>query len=158
MNLLDTLIIAAVFFGITLLAHIAICKLGSSGNFMLKGAVLGCISTTGCAVYMLYSRRFDITGPYILFSAWLFYLMVLINLLNSVTLKMLASLYSAPTGTLSAQDFGHTFNTEDGFETRLAMLHSSKLIQQQGAAITLTPKARYLLAIVHQVKAVLSID
>jgi hypothetical protein len=158
MNLLDTLIIAAVFFGITLLAHIAICKLGSSGSFMLKGAVLGCISTTGCAVYMLYIGRFDITGPYILFSAWLFYLMVFINLLNSVTLKMLASLYNAPSSTLSVQDFAHTFNTEDGFETRLAMLHSSKLIQQRGAAITLTPKARSLLTIVHQVKTVLSID
>lgn len=158
MNLLDTLIIAAAFFGITLVVHIAICKLGGSGSFMLKGAALGCISTTGCAVYMLYIERFDITGPYILFSAWLFYLMVLINLLNSVTLKMLASLYSAPTGTLNAQDFGHTFNTVDGFETRLAMLHSSKLIQQRGAAITLTAKGKYLLTIVHRVKAVLSID
>lgn len=157
MNLLDILIIAAAFFVITMLVHIAICKLGSSGNFMLKGFVLGCFSATGCAVYMFCTRSLDLTGPYIVFSAWLFYLMVLINLLNSVTLKMLASLYSAPAGTLSAQDFGHVFNTEDGFETRLAMLHTSQLIQIQGATVTLTPKARYLMAIVHQVKTVLSI-
>jgi hypothetical protein len=157
MNLLETLIVTAIFFGITLFVHIFICRLGSAGNFMLKGVFLGCISTTGYAAYMVYMRQFDITGLYILFTIWLFYLMVLINLLNSVTLKMLASLYGIPSGTLSAQDFGNTFNTEDGFETRLAMLHSSKLIQQQGTVITLTSKGRYLLMIVHQVKAVLSI-
>lgn len=158
MNLLDTLITATVFFCITLLAHIFICRLGSSANLMLKGVALGSVSSTICAAYMLFSGKFNILGPYILFSAWLFYLMVLINLLNSVTLKMLASLYRAPTGTLSAQDFGNTFNTEDGFETRLAMLHCSKLIEQQGASITLTPKARSLLLVVHHVKTVLSID
>lgn len=158
MNLSDTLIIAATFFGSAVLAHIAVCRLGSAGSFILKGAVIGCISTMGCAAYLLYCRQFDIIGPYILFSAWLFYLMVLINLLNSVTLKMLASLYRMPNGTLSTLDFVTAFNMQDGFETRLAMLHSNKLIQQHGTAITLTPKARYLLLMVHQVKAVLSID
>jgi hypothetical protein len=158
MNLLDTLNTAASFFVITLLVHIAICKLGSPRNFMLKGLVLGCFSATGCAVYFYYARSSSLLGPYIVFSAWLFYLMVLINLLNSVTLKMLANLYSAPAGTLSAQDFGLAFNTEDGFETRLTMLHSSQLIHIQGTTVTLKPKARYLMAIVHQVKAVLSIE
>lgn len=158
MNLLETLIIAAAFLAITLLVHIVICKLGSHNNFMLKGFVLGCFSTTCCAVYLICTRRFGLTGPYIVFSAWMFYLMVLINLLNSVTLKMLASLYSAPNGTLCTQDFARTFNIEDGFETRLNMMHSSQLIQIEAEEVMLTPKARCLMAIVHRVKAVLSID
>ena len=125
---------------------------------MLNGLSLGSISTFGCAVCMLYLGQFDIIGPYILFSAWLFYLMVLINLLNSVTMKMLASLYSAPNGSMNSQEFDQVFNTEDGLETRLSMLHSSRLIQQEGQAIKLTPKAKYLLAIIHRIKAVFSID
>lgn len=158
MNLLNTLTTAAAFFVTTLLVHIAICNLGSSKNFMLKGFALGCFSATGCAIYMFCNRSFDLTGPYIVFSAWLFYLMVLINLLNSITLKMLASLYSSPTGALNTHDFDHAFNTEDGFETRLAMLDSSQFIRLQGTTLTLTPKARYFLSIVHRVKTVLSID
>lgn len=158
MSLSNTLIIAMTFFAITLIVHIVICKLFSPRNFMLKGLSLGRISTSSYAVFMHYLGQFDITGPYILFSAWLFYLMVLINLLNSVTLKMLASLYSAPSGSMNSQEFDQVFNTEDGLETRLSMLHSSRLIQQEGHAIKLTPKARYLLAIIHKVKAVFSID
>ena len=158
MSLSNTLSIAAVFFAITLLVHIVICKLIRPRGFMLTGLLLGVISTFGCATYMLYFGQFDLIGPYILFSAWLFYLMVLINLLNSVTLKMLASLYSAPNGSMNSQEFDQVFNTEDGLETRLSMLHSSKLIQQEGVAIKLTPKAKYLLAIIHKVKAVFSIE
>lgn len=158
MSLSNSLIIAAAFFAITLLVHIIICKLFSPKNFMLRGLSLGSISTFGCAVLMLYLGQFDITGPYILFSAWLFYLMVLINLLNSVTLKMLASLYSAPSGSMNSQEFDQVFNAEDGLETRLSMLHSSRLIQQEGYAIKLTPKAKFMLAIIHKVKAVFSID
>jgi hypothetical protein len=71
---------------------------------------------------------------------------------------MLACLYTAPTYGLNTQDFYHAFNTEDGFETRLAMLDSSQLIKLQGTTVTLTPKAQCFLAIVHRVKTVLSID
>jgi hypothetical protein len=157
MSLIDTLIIAAAFFVFTLFAHIVICRLCSSGNFILKGLALGFFCTAGLVIYMLYTGRFDITGPYIFLSAWLFYLMVMINLMNSVTLKMLGGLYSSPTGFLSVQDISNSFNAEDGFETRLAMLHTSKLIQQKGCTLMLTPKARFLLTIIHQVKSLLSV-
>jgi hypothetical protein len=158
MNLLITFIIAGTFFVITMLVHIAICNLGNPNNFMLKGLVVGAFGTIGSAFYMLSISNFNIIGPYIVFSAWLFYLMILINLLNSVTLKMLAKLYNSPAGRLSAKDFDQAFNTEDGFETRLTMLHSSKLLNIQGTSLTLTPKSRLLLAIVRQVKIWLSIS
>ena len=158
MNLLDTIIIVAIFFGITLLVHIVICNLERQRGFMFTGLILGGISTFGCIIYMLYIGQFDIIGPYIFFSAWLFYLMVLINLLNSVTLKMLASLYSTPNGILSSQNFINVFNAKDGLETRLSMLKASKFIEQEGEAIKLTPKSNHLLAIIHRVKVVFSID
>lgn len=157
MNLPNMISHVVAFFGIGLLVHIAISRLSNSGNFLLKGLAIGCTCTLVFTLYISYNQELSITGIYILFSSWLLYLIILIHVINSVTLKMLAGLYKSPDGSMKNENFAKIFNAKDGFETRLSKLLSSKFIQQCGAEITLTRRAKLLMLIVHKLKTIFSI-
>jgi hypothetical protein len=112
---------------------------------MPKGMALGGVATVALLVYQLSAFRLDLVELYLFSAAWLFYLMVLINLLNSVTLKMLACLHAAPQGSLEVAAFDTAFNAADGLLTRLEMMQNSGLVVEQDGNLLLTAKGRTLL-------------
>jgi len=125
---------------------------------MLKGLLLGISSCASLGVYFYHQGTVDIIGLFIFFTAWLFYLMAFINLLNSATLKMLEKLHNEPNGFLYADDFEIVFNEEDGLKTRLASMELNGFIAQKNHVIILTSKAQIFLKIIYFLRKLLSID
>lgn len=148
MNLLLTLQTALLFYVLAVATHILICRFGGSRHFMPRGVLLGLVTTGALMIYQLVAQQLDLVGLYLFLAAWLLYLMVFINLLNSVTLKMLAHLHANPQGYLPVGAFASVFNANDGLLTRLQMMQTNGLLNHHGEMLHLTPKARSLLRII----------
>lgn len=145
MSLSHVLQTVVLLFVVTLALHVLLCRLTGNARFMPKGGVLGGAATLALLAYQLSAFRLDLVELYLFSAAWLFYLMVWINLLNSVTLKMLAYLHPAPQGSLGVAAFYAAFNAEDGLLTRLEMMQASGLVVAQDGGLLLTAKGRALL-------------
>jgi hypothetical protein len=157
MNLLHTLQSVFLFYALTVVAHILICRFDGGKHFMLKGVLLGLLAGSGLLVYQVAVERIDLVGLYLFVAAWLLYLMIFINLLNSVTLKMLAHLHGKQNGRLTVEEFSTAFNINDGLVTRLEMMKENGLLERRGAIFKLTGKSRTLLKIITVVNRLFSL-
>jgi len=158
MSLLHALQTVVLLFVATLTLHVLLCRLTGGAHFMPKGVLLGGAATLALLGHQLSAFRVDLVELYLFAAAWLFYLMVLINLLNSVTLKMLAHLHVAPQGSLELAAFDTAFNAEDGLLTRLEMMQGSGLIVAQDGSLLLTAKGHALLRAIRVLGRPLSIE
>lgn len=157
MNLMSTLLASAFFLSAALIVHVATCRLTSDRHFMAKGLSIGCLATLCSFAFFSWHGQADLVGPYVVLTAWLMYLMAFINLLNSVTLKMLASLYQAPQQTLLEASFKDTFNADAGLSERFDMLLNSGLIAQEPNGLYVTTKGQMILLLVRIVRSALAI-
>jgi len=158
MSLLAVLFVSALFLCTGLIIHLTVCRLTGGRHFMAKGLLIGCISTLSSAGYFWWHGQIDFVGPHVVFTAWLIYLMAFINLLNSVTLKMLASLYLAPQQTMSEARFENTFNANAGLSMRFDMLIKSGLVVEKSGDLSVTTKGRVILSLVRLIKRALAIS
>jgi hypothetical protein len=158
MSLLAVLSFSALFLCAGLVIHLTVCRFTGGRHFMAKGLLIGCIVTLSSAGYFWWHGETDFVGPYVIFTAWLIYLMAFINLLNSVTLKMLASLYLAPQQTLPEARFENTFNADAGLSMRFDMLIKGGLVAEQPDGLAVTTKGRAFLALFQFIKRALAIS
>lgn len=158
MNLLETIKIFICAFVVTVLLHILICRIASSKKFMLNGLIIGIITSAVVVGYFLKLERFDFIALYLFFTSWLLYLMVFINLLNSVTLKMLEKLRGEPKGFLYSYDFDFFVNNEDSLKTRLSSMELNGFIVLNDHSIHLTAKAQNLVRVILFLRYVFSIN
>lgn len=148
MNLLHTLQFVLVLCAFTVAAHIILCRISGSKHFMIKGFLLGLFAFGLLLVYQLIVKRIDLVELYLFVAIWLLYVMILIHILNSVTLKMLAYLHAESHGSVASAEFSTVFNVDDGLQTRLEMMTESGLLEVHSNALNLTGKARTLLKII----------
>ena len=154
----DTIIFAFKFFATAVVTHILVCRLAPSGKFMFNGLLVGFFSLALACAWEFKIGRADFLALYMLLTAWLAYLMFFINLLNSVTLKMLERLAEAPGGNLSGEEFNNIFNEESGIKARLADMDKNGFIKIEVEHITLTNKARQFLKMIFLARKILSVN
>jgi len=121
---------------------------------MLKGLLLGIAANLGLLIFLVTQKNFDIVAIYLLGTGWLAYLMLFINLLNSVTLKMLEALGNEASGVLPKEAFNKFFNEEDGLNTRLDSLSLNEFIIKKEDNIRLTSKAQFMLGIIFMLRKI----
>lgn len=154
--MLATLLTAIYFFACGVLAHMALCWLLPSGRFMRDGLLIGFAALLAAVVCQFRSGVTDIVALFLLLTAWLAYLMFFINLLNSVTLKMLERLALAPGGVLREEDFSAIFSEGSGLQARLADMQANGFIITGKGGLSLTGKARSFLSVISLIRKLLS--
>lgn len=157
MSLLITIKSALVVFGIFVSAHLLLCRLTGSSFFMLKSILLGFVTTLSLLGYQIYNNQINLVGIYIFISGWLLYLIFFINLLNSVTLKMLDYLDSSNHKRLCQNEFENAFNTQNGLERRIDLMIKNRFLLIQGDKLYLTRKALILLGAISAISQPLSL-
>ena len=150
----QSLLLSIQFFLPAVLIHIILCHLTGTKKFMLKGLVLGIVANLGLIIFLIYKNNFDLVAIYLLGTGWLAYLMLFINLLNSVTLKMLEALGQESSGVLPKEAFNKFFNEEDGLNTRLDSLALNEFIIKNDDQIKLTSKAQFMLGIIFMLRKI----
>lgn len=154
--MLATLFTAVYFFACGVLAHLALCWLVPSSKFMRDGLLTGFCTLLSAVIWQFRSGAADPVALYLLLTAWLAYLMFFINLLNSVTLKMLERLALSEGGSLRDSDFAAVFNEESGLRARLGDMRANGFITAGASGLALTSKARIFLSVVSLIRKLLA--
>lgn len=158
MSLAITLKVALIFFGFFVLAHALLSRQTKNSYFMLKSILLGIATTILLLGFQIKNHRIDFIGIYIFTAGWLIYLIFFINLLNSVTLKMLDYLNSNQHGRLHKDEFEIIFNNQNGLEKRIDLMIKNGFFSTKGDKLYLTKKARILLSVISVISRPLSIS
>ena len=158
MTMLSTLAAAAAWFTAAVGAHLLVCLFTGAGKYMQKGLSTGFAFFIAAAAWQYRAGSLDPVALYLIVSLWLAYLIFFVNLLNSVTLKMLARLAEEPSGTMEEAGFQDLFNEETAIQARLADMLANGFIKTEGENLTLTAKAQLLLKIVFSIRKFFSID
>lgn len=158
MNLTSSLEISCIFFIFYLLLHLIICRISSNSFFMKIGLSLALVFVGILIIYEIYINKFDLVSIYLLFTLCLSYLMFFINLLNSVTLKMLAELAKSSNGQLASEQFDHFFNSENGINSRLNAMKKNGFFIEKDDSLLLTNKSILLINIITIIRKIFSID
>lgn len=157
MTLGATFLTALLFFLPAIAVHLAICRLTPGGKFMLNGLLTGAFFSAAAGAWSATRGSPDPVLVYLVFTSWLMYMMFFINLINSITLKMLEHLAAAPAGELRAEAFKKIFNAEKGIHSRLEDMRANGFIDE-GETLLATEKAKRLLRTVRLIRKALSID
>lgn len=153
-----SLFVVPAFLCCSLLIHIAVSWVTPARRFLLKGLAIGIVGSLLLAVVRLQSQSAWFVEAYIYCTAWIFYLMVFMNLLNSVTLKMLSLLCAAPQHTLEKRSLETVFDDSNGFDTRFDLLAKNGLIESEQDALKLTRQAKILVSIIRFARQLLGTD
>jgi len=153
-----TLTTSAFYFGAAAVTHLLVCTFTGESRFMLKGLLTGFAFLFAAAASEYAAGAPDLVSLYLLLTLWLAYLMFFVNLLNSVTLKMLARLAEQPGGTLDEAGFGPVFDEGAAIGLRLEDMRANGFLTLEAGSVSLTKKAGLLLKIVFLIRKVLSID
>lgn len=156
--MLTALTVSASFFTAAAVTHLLVCVLTGGNRFLLKSLPLGLIFLAVMAAFEYRAGAVNIVSLYLAATLWLAYLMFFINLLNSVTLKMLARLAEAPGGAMDEAGFRAVFNEETGVKARLEDMRANGFIKLEGENLGLTGKAAPVLKAVFLIRKLLSID
>ncbi len=119
------------------LTHLSHNRLYVRNAFLLFGAV--CLAALPIAV------RFGPIGFLIVYSAlvilWNSYLVFFINLINSVSLRIIDEIDRSPNQSLSLSEVENAYSDKEALELRLKALAMNGLFIDEGAkGLTLTPK------------------
>lgn len=155
---MNGIFISFILFVFTLFTHIIFCRLTNKDGLVVIGFVFGVIITSIDIIILNYHNHLNIFGPYLLFTLWILYLMITVNIINSVTLKMLNSLYQSPNEKFDKKKFSSIFNEKNGLRTRLDMLAKNKLIVSKNNKLSLTNRSMLLMWIIIQIKYIFSVN
>ena len=156
--MLESLCLSLCFFVVTVIVHIVISRVSSTEKFMLKGLLLGGVSVLILLGLGVKNQKIDILALYLLGTGWLAYLMFFINLLNSVTLKMLEALAGAVSESLPSSDFNRFFSKDEGLNSRFDSLEKNKFIIYHDKKIVLTPKSNFMVFVISILKKLFSMN
>lgn len=123
---------------------------------MFKGLVVGISFVLSLLAYQILETAIDLLAIYILGTLWLAYLMFFINLLNSLTLKMLATLAEKNQGSSKLQEFKDIFIKDDGLLVRLEAMKKNGFISIEGESIRLVGRGASMSKMISIVRTIFS--
>lgn len=155
MTLLHTLLLASLFTALSCAAHLLVCRFTRGRRLMTVALGTGAFFFTAACSYQYFDRRFDPVLLYLVPTLWLTYMVFLINMVNSVTLKLLHVLAEAPGGRLEAGSFAAALRGDAGIAPRVEAMIANGLVVPAGGALSLTPRGRLLLLALRIMRALL---
>ena len=135
--------IAVYWFCAGVFLHLILCRLTGTPKYMAKGLASGFLLTLCLIAWQIFRKSVNLAVIYYLFTLWLAYLMFFVNLLNSVTLKMLDHL-ALKGGQLDAEGFKAVFGGNDGIRSRMEAIKRNGFLKEKKDGIEITAKGRFL--------------
>jgi hypothetical protein len=90
---------------------------------------------------------------YYVLTLWLAYMMFFVNLMNSVTLKML-DFMAKRGGTLAADDFSQIFGSDSAIVSRLEAIKRNNFLRLENGRLYITTKGRTLVSAVRIIRRI----
>ena len=123
---------------------------------MARGLACGFLLMLGLAARQIYAHAVNFAVLYYVFTLWLAYMMFFVNLMNSVTLKMLDFMASRG-GILAADDFRQIFGKDSAIVSRLEAIKRNNFLRKDGERLKITAKGHFLVSAVRILRKILGI-
>ena len=145
--------------------HVIICRIKRSLGFVDYSLKLSLIFLCVlCGILIFYFRLGVVSTAIFAFffvSLWNAYLIFIINLLNSFSLRMLREIVKAPNEVLPKEKIDEIFPDKVGYQARLFAMENGGLIERSPGSyeqmLKITPKGSLIAAILLLTRKILSI-
>lgn len=152
--------VTAGVFTAAVLAHLALTHVTHNARYV-RNAFL--VFGVFCLVALPLAAELGLLGALVLYGAlvilWNSYLVFFINLINSVSLRMVSEIERSPTGSLSIAEVTDLYSDEEALETRLrALVANGFLIDRGDAGLELTARGAWFARFLELVRKVFGIE
>ncbi|HVM63094.1 MAG TPA: hypothetical protein VMV72_19705 [Verrucomicrobiae bacterium] len=151
--------LAIAFFVAAVAVHWVILRLWTRAPFLISGygtfglaAVLAApvVGSMGLIAVIFFYLSATIV--------WNLYLIFFINLMNSVSLRLMIEIDAAPDQTLTTEQLLAAYSDDQAFENRLQGLCGAGLLRREGDELVLMPRGRMLAGCVGWIRRLFGID
>lgn len=137
--------------------HILLCRFTSQKQFVLRHLVFGLFIFFVLLLYQIKYRKIDFVSLYIFTSLWMIYLIFLVNLMNSVTLKMLEYISNSSSMKVHQRELDSQFSKEDFMTSRITAMENNNFISCSGDIVKLKTKGVILALMIIFIRKIFSI-
>lgn len=153
---LDTIVYSVIYFCAAVFIHLFICRKTGERRYMLKGLGTGGLLCVIILIKQLYCGKINILQLYFVGTLWLAYMMFFINLLNSVTLKMLSFLYHKG-GAVNTDAFCEIFGKNNSLLQRIKAIIANDFVTEVDKKLIITKRGAILLRIIRFLRKLIGI-
>lgn len=137
--------------------HIIICRIKGTQKFVLHGLVFAVALIAALIAWQIYAKKLNLAVIYYVLTLWLAYLMFFINLLNSVTLKMLDYL-SSKGGQLEERNFSEIFGNNNAIPSRIDAIKANGFLIEKEGKLILDKKSVFLIKTVRLMRKIFGVN
>jgi len=112
-------------------------------KYMAKGLFSGFLLVLGLILWQISQKSINLAVIYFVGTLWLAYLMFFINLLNSITLKMLDFL-AKNGGELDSYGFKAIFGGDSGISSRIEAIKRNNFLKEENGQLKITERGKIL--------------
>lgn len=145
--------ISVAWFSAGVFVHLIICRIAGTPKYMARGLACGFLLMLCLAVRQICTHTVNIVVLYYVLTLWLAYMMFFVNLMNSVTLKML-DFMAKRGGTLAADDFSQIFGSNSAIVSRLEAIKRNNFLRLENGRLYITTKGRTLVSAVRIIRRI----
>jgi len=158
--MVELLVLSVACFAGGVVLHLGVTHILHSSCYVRNAYVLFAIV---CVALLPVTSRLGLPGAVFVYSAlvmlWNSYLIFFVNLMNSVSLRLMGELRQAPGGKLSLQQLQGVYSDEAALDSRLgSLVHNGLLVDQGAGGLALTGKGRALARVLAASRALFGID
>ena len=151
--------LSALCFASAVLVHLLFVRLVCGTAFVRNGYIFVSIVGVGLLPVALRLGLLGVAFFYLnLVILWNLYTIFFINLMNSVSLRMMVEIENSPTRALSAEELQALYSDEEALQSRLRGLVSNGFLKEEGPELALTRKGKAFAAILAAVRKLLGIE
>ena len=140
--------------------HAVLTHLIHSRNYVRNGYLL---FVGMCLAAIPLALRLGLVGALVLYVAltilWNSYLLFFINLMNSVSLRMMGEIDRSTTGNLSLAEIESSWSDTDALESRLqALAHNGFIVDDGAHGLRVTPRGRSFAWVLEVIRRTIGIE
>ena len=151
--------LAVLFFCGCVLLHLLLTRLTRGAAFVRNG-YLFIVAMGALAAVVIVPRGWQFAATFYLVAVilWNLYMTFFINLMNSVSLRMMVEIDHAPAQSLSNEELLGRYSDEAALESRLQEMVAGGLLQVEADQLVLTGKGRRLATVLILIRRAFGIE
>ena len=126
-------------------AHLVVLRFTSSRWFLALGLLLGAaVGAVGAIRIAPSGAGYALVALFVFGTLWFVYLVVLVNVQNSVTLRIVREIARSPVASASQGELDAAFPDEAALESRIAAMERNRLVAREGDDIAVRPLGAFI--------------
>lgn len=139
--------------------HICLVRISNRTHFIMKSYMVLIFMMIVSGLFLITAGLLNLLVVYMfLILLWNLYLIFLINLMNSVSLRIMCEMWRSEAGRLSLNEIERIYSSDQLLEDRLNDMEKGGLVRLEGSIVHLTEKGQLLAKGLAHIRKAASVD